>query len=215
MATTESRDTKDWPVTDGDYVIGDPESPVAVVTLASDYRNMDCIHDPYEDGTHQAEGVSTPSSRKPCLQNYAICGTCFTENFGIQKVIVNILSNPKINCLVVCGKESKHFAGQSIMALVENGISTMADYKKIIGSKGVIPYLDEIPMTAINRFLKEIEVINLIDTTNPETIQKVIDSCKIKERRQAKKYPMPEIDENSWRKYENMVQNNVMSKIKK
>ncbi|WP_234970435.1 hypothetical protein [Methanohalophilus halophilus] len=34
---------------DGDYVIGEPDSPVAVVTLASDYRNMDCIHAPCED----------------------------------------------------------------------------------------------------------------------------------------------------------------------
>ncbi|ADE36789.1 tetrahydromethanopterin S-methyltransferase subunit A [Methanohalophilus mahii] len=215
MATNKSTDPNNWPMEEGDYVIGDPDSPVAVVTLTSDYRNMDCIHDPCEDGTPQAEGVFTPGYKKPCLQNYAICGTCFTENFGIQKVIANILSNPKINCLIVCGKESKHFAGQSIIALVENGVSTMADYKKIIGSKGVIPYLDEIPMTAINHFLKEIEVIDLIDTTDPETIQKVIDSCKLKERSEAKKYPIPQIDENSWRKYENMIQKNVMSKIKK
>lgn len=215
MAATDSADTNKWPVEDGDYVKGDPECPVAVVTLASDYRNMACTHDPYADESHRAEEALTPDSRKPCLQNYAICGTCFTENFGIQKVIVNVLSNPRINCLIVCGKESKHFAGQSIMALVDNGVSTMAGYKKIIGSKGVIPYLDEIPMTAINRFLKEIKVIDLIDTTDQETIQKAIDSCKLKERSEARKYPMPQIDENSWRKYENMIQQNVMSKIKK
>ncbi|WP_243685405.1 hypothetical protein [Methanosarcina barkeri] len=29
-----------WPITSGDYVVGDPKSPVAVVTLASDYRNL-------------------------------------------------------------------------------------------------------------------------------------------------------------------------------
>jgi tetrahydromethanopterin S-methyltransferase subunit A len=109
-----SMNTSDWPVTDGDYVIGHPDSPVAVVTLTSDYKKLG-------------------------LQNYAICGTCFTENFGIQKVIVNVLSNSRINCLIVCGKESKHFAGQSIVALVENGVSTMGGYKKIIGSKGSDP----------------------------------------------------------------------------
>lgn len=190
ITAIESTDTNDWPVTDGDYVIGDPRSPVAVVTLASDYKKLD-------------------------LENYAICDTCFTENFGIQKVIVNVLSNPMINCLIVCGKESKHFAGQSIIALVENGVSTMGGYKKIIGSKGVIPYLDEIPMTAINRFLREIKIIDLIDVTDPETIQKATDSCVFKERKEAPKYVMPDIDENSWRKYENMVQKNVMSKIHK
>lgn len=29
-----------WPITSGDYIVGDPKSPVAVVTLASDYRNL-------------------------------------------------------------------------------------------------------------------------------------------------------------------------------
>jgi tetrahydromethanopterin S-methyltransferase subunit A len=179
-----------WPVTDGDYSVGDPDSPVAVVTLASD---------------HQTLG----------LQNYAICGICYTENFGIQKVIVNILSNPGISCLIVCGNESKHFAGQSIMALVENGVSTMGGYKKIVGSKGVIPYLDEIPMAAINRFIREIEVIDLIGTTDTETIQKAIDSCRYKERTEAAKFQMPEIDENSWKKYEIMIQQRMLSQIKK
>jgi len=179
-----------WPLTDGDYVIGDPDSPVAVVTLASDYKKLG-------------------------LHNYAICGTCFTENFGIQKVIVNILSNPKISCLIVCGKESSHFAGQSILALVENGVSTLGGYKKIIGSNGVIPYLDEIPLAAINRFIREIEVIDLIGTTDQEIIQEAIDSYRGKERSEAPKYLMSEIDENSWRKYEQIIQQNVMSKMKK
>jgi tetrahydromethanopterin S-methyltransferase subunit A len=190
ITATESIDMNGWPLTDGDYVIGDPDSPVAVVTLASDYKKLG-------------------------LQNYAICGTCFTENFGIQKVIVNILSNPKISCLIVCGKESSHFAGQSILALVENGVSTLGGYKKIIGSNGVIPYLDEIPLAAINRFIREIEVIDLIGTTDQKTIQQVIDSFQVKERSEAPKYLMPEIDENSWRKYEQMIQQNVMSKMKK
>ena len=44
----------EWPVTSGDYVIGDINSSTAVVTLASDYKTWD-------------------------LKNYAICGTCFTE----------------------------------------------------------------------------------------------------------------------------------------
>jgi tetrahydromethanopterin S-methyltransferase subunit A len=70
--------------------------------------------------------------------------------------------------LIVCGKESSHFAGQSILALVENGVSTLGGYKKIIGSKGVIPYLDEIPMSAINRFIRGLEVIDLVSTTDNE-----------------------------------------------
>ncbi|AKB68229.1 tetrahydromethanopterin S-methyltransferase subunit A [Methanosarcina mazei] len=179
-----------WPVTSGDYIVGDPESPVAVVTLASDYRSLN-------------------------LKNYAICGTCFTENFGIEKVIVNVLSNQRISCLIVCGKESTHFAGQSLLALAENGVSAFGGSRKIIGSEGLIPYLDEIPVTAISRFLREIEVIDLVGITDPTVIQQAIDSCNGKERSEAPELSMPEIDEQSWKKYESEVKKNVMSKIKK
>jgi tetrahydromethanopterin S-methyltransferase subunit A len=179
-----------WPVTSGDYIVGDPESPVAVVTLASDYRSLN-------------------------LKNYAICGICFTENFGIEKVIVNVLSNPRISCLIVCGKESAHFAGQSLLALAENGVSAFGGSRKIIGSEGLIPYLDEIPATAISRFLREIEVIDLVGITDPAVIQQAIDSCSGKERSEAPELSMPEIDEHSWKKYESEVKQNIMSKIKK
>jgi tetrahydromethanopterin S-methyltransferase subunit A len=179
-----------WPATPGDYIVGDQKFPVAVVTLASDYRSLN-------------------------LKNYAICGTCFTENFGIEKVIVNVLSNSHISCLIVCGKESDHFAGQSLLALAENGVSTFGGSKKIIGSEGVIPYLDDIPATTISRFLREIEIIDLVGTTDPTVIQQAIDSCSGKERSEAPEISMPEIHEHSWKKYEHEVKQNVMSKIKK
>ncbi|WP_094226602.1 hypothetical protein [Methanolobus psychrotolerans] len=57
-SVNSSIDTNNWPVTNGDYIIGDPDSPVAVATLASEYEKLG-------------------------LQNDAICGKCFTENFGI------------------------------------------------------------------------------------------------------------------------------------
>ena len=179
-----------WPVISGDYIVGDPKSPVAVVTLASDYQSLN-------------------------LKNYAICGTCFTENFGIEKVIVNVLSNPRISCLVVCGQESDHFAGQSLLALAENGVSAFGGSKRIIGSEGVIPYLDDIPATAISRFLREIEVIDLVGTTDPAVIQQAIDSCSGKVRGDATEGSLAEINEHSWKKYEPEVKKNIMSKIKK
>jgi len=180
----------EWPITSGDYEIGDTNSSVAVVTLASDYS---------------AWG----------LKNYAICGTCFTANFGIEKIITNVLANPNINCLLICGAESAHFAGQSMIALAENGVSTMAGSRKIVGSKSPLPYLNEIPMTAISRFLREVKIIDLIGNKDPATIQKAIDSCTGEKRSEAHIISMPEIDETSWRKYANLVKQNLMSKIKK
>lgn len=180
----------EWPITSGNYVIGDTNSSVAVVTLASDYKEWG-------------------------LKNYAICGTCFTANFGIEKIITNVLANPNINYLVVCGKESAHWAGQSLVSLVENGVSTMAGSRKIVGSKSPLSYLNEIPMTAISRFIKEIKIIDLVGNKDPAAIQKAIDSCTGQNRSEALIVSMPEIDENSWRKYEHIVKNNMMSKMKK
>lgn len=180
----------EWPVTSGDYLIGDINSNVAVVTLATDYKTLN-------------------------LKNYAICGTCFTENFGIEKIITNVLANPNINCLIVCGEESDHLAGESIISLAENGVSTMAGSRKIIGSNSPIPYLNEIPMPAISRFLKEVKIINLVGNTNPSAIQEKIDSCILPSKREAYRVSMPEVDENTWKKYEKLVTQNVMSKIKK
>ncbi|WP_410509184.1 tetrahydromethanopterin S-methyltransferase subunit A [Methanosarcina hadiensis] len=188
--TIQELDKMEWPVTSGDYIIGDINSSVAVVTLASDYTSWE-------------------------LKNYAICGTCFSENFGIEKIIVNVLANPNINCLIVCGEESSHLPGQSLIALAENGISTMAGSRKISGSKASLPYLNEIPMTAISRFLREIKVIDLVGNKDPTAIQKAIDSCTGPKRNEAQVIPMPEVDENSWRKYESQIKQNIMSKIKK
>ncbi len=45
----------------------------------------------------------------------SISGPLHTENLGIEKVIANVVSNPNIRFLVVCGAEVQgHITGQSI-----------------------------------------------------------------------------------------------------
>ena len=101
-----------WPVISGDYVVGDPESPVAVTTLASHI---------------EAD-----------LSGAAIAGPCKTENLGVEKVVANIISNPNIRFLILSGAEVQgHITGQSFKALHENGCDP--DKKKIIGATGAIP----------------------------------------------------------------------------
>jgi len=144
-----------------------------------------------------------------------LCGACFTENFGIEKVITNVLANPKINCLVIGGEESAHLAGQSFMSLAENGVFTFGGSRKIAGSNSPIPYLNEIPMTAISRFPRKVKIIDLVGNKGPDAIQEATDSCSGPARREAYIVSMPEIDEHNWKKYEQLVRQNVMSKIKK
>ena len=72
---------KDWPLETGDYLVGDPTSSVAIVSLGSKMNE---------------ELIKTGA---------AIAGPLHTENLGIEKVVANMISNPNIRYLVICGSE--------------------------------------------------------------------------------------------------------------
>jgi len=142
-----------WPVVNGDYIVGDPESPVAAVTLASHIEDV-----PHEAGA-------------------AIAGPCKTENIGIEKVIANIVSNPNIRFLILCGSEVQgHIVGQSMAALYENGVDPEQN-RKIIGADGAIPYIENIPDEGIERFQKQLEIVNLIDVEDADAIKAKVKEC--------------------------------------
>jgi tetrahydromethanopterin S-methyltransferase subunit A len=142
---------ENWPPAEGRYKIGNRKSPVAVCTNAS------------------VAGFGLD------MKKIAIQGKAVTENIGIEKIIQNVVSNPYIRFLIICGKVSKgHFVGQAILSLKKNGID---DEKRIIGAKGNTPFLKGIDKEAIERFRKQIEVVDLMGEKNPEIIMKAVDDC--------------------------------------
>lgn len=121
-----------WPPLRGDFVVFDPDRSVAVVTLASNLR----------------------------IENAAISGTCKTENLGIEKIVANMISNSNIRFLLICGVESKgHLPGNTLIALHKNGIDEKG---KIIGSKGAIPFIQNLTIEAVRRFQSQIQLIDRI-----------------------------------------------------
>ncbi|MFH1229600.1 MAG: tetrahydromethanopterin S-methyltransferase subunit A [Candidatus Aenigmatarchaeota archaeon] len=138
-----------WPVLSGKYAMGNKEAQVAIVTIAS---KMDFPK-----------------------EIFTLCGEMRTENLGVERIIVNTISNCNIRYIIVCGKESKgHAAGQTLIAIHENGIDANG---KIIGSKGAIPFIENIPKEAVERFQRQIKkVINLIEVTD---IAKIIETIKL------------------------------------
>ncbi|HEX4921223.1 MAG TPA: tetrahydromethanopterin S-methyltransferase subunit A, partial [Candidatus Bathyarchaeia archaeon] len=117
-----------WPVVPGSYVIGDPNSPVAVCTLTS-------------------ERLMTPLANLPGV---AIAGMVYTANLGITRIVMNITANPAIRFLLICGRESNLFRpGQSLTALSEHGID---EQKRIIGATGYDPVLTSLTADQINQF---------------------------------------------------------------
>ncbi|KAF5089286.1 tetrahydromethanopterin S-methyltransferase subunit A [Methanobacterium aggregans] len=141
-----------WPVVNGDYVVGDPESPVAAVTLASHIEDV------------------------PADAGAAIAGPCKTENLGVEKVIANIISNPNIRFLILCGSEVQgHITGQSIQALHENGVDP--EKRSILGATGAIPYVENVPDEGIERFQQQLELVDLIDVEDAASIQSKVKEC--------------------------------------
>lgn len=138
------RDPGGWPPLRGDYGLGDPDSRIAVVTLASHLM---------------AKGS-------------AIWGPCKTENLGVEKVVANLISNTNIRFLLICGDESKgHLPGDSIIALHKNGIDADG---RIIGSRGAIPFIENLAREAIERFQRQVVLIDRIGLVDEGEIEEVV-----------------------------------------
>jgi tetrahydromethanopterin S-methyltransferase subunit A len=141
-----------WPVINGDYVVGDPESPVAATTLASHIEDI-----PVDAGA-------------------AIAGPCKTENLGIEKMLANLISNPNIRFLILTGSEVQgHITGQSIEALHANGVDP--EKRKIVDATGAIPFIENIPDEGIERFQQQMEIVSIIDVEDAATIQSKVKEC--------------------------------------
>ncbi|MCK5233669.1 MAG: tetrahydromethanopterin S-methyltransferase subunit A [Candidatus Aenigmarchaeota archaeon] len=136
---------QNWPPMPGDYKVLEEESKVAIVTLTSN---------PEDFGIPEA----------------AIVGSLKTENLGIERIIANIISNPKIRAFILCGKESQgHYAGQALLSVWKNGADKDM---KIIDAKGPIPYLENITQEAVKRFQRQIVLMeDLIGELDTEVVR--------------------------------------------
>lgn len=138
-----------WPVVKGDYIVGNPESRIAVVTLASQIN---------------------PSPEA------AIWGSSKTENLGVEKIIVNIISNSNIRYVLVCGAESRgHLAGHSLLAIHENGVDEKG---RIVGSEGAIPFIENISRVAVRRFQQQVVLLDRIGLVDPKEILRIVKKYK-------------------------------------
>ncbi len=138
-----------WPIVKGDYTVGNPKSRIAVVTLASQIG---------------------PSPEA------AIWGGSKTENLGVEKIIVNTISNPNIRYILVCGTESRgHLSGHSLLAIHANGIDEKG---RILGSGGAIPFIENVSRTAVKRFQQQVVLLDRIGLTDPDKIMKIVRKYK-------------------------------------
>ncbi|MDP2960694.1 MAG: hypothetical protein Q8N71_04650, partial [candidate division Zixibacteria bacterium] len=151
----------DWPVEEGHYLTANPLSPVALVMiLAKDYDRI-----PRETEDLVRCGVE---------KGVAISGTLQTANIGIEKIILNLISNPNIRWLILAGKPQGHRPEDALRALFKNGI----DEKNFIkGTKALTAILKNIPVECVERFRKQVSLIDLVGVIQKELVEKAIWGC--------------------------------------
>src|SRR5215831_5053683 len=125
-----------WPEIEGTYVVGDPAAPVAVCVLTS-------------------TELMAPLAAAPGV---AIAGEVQTANLGLERIVLNVVANPAIRFLLVCGRESRLFRpGQSLAALVENGVDETGQVR---GAQGHEPVLRSVPEGSVRRFREQVELVD-------------------------------------------------------
>ena len=144
-----------WPAVSGEFTVGDETNQIVLVTLGSSI---------------DVSGV---------IDRIAISGTMKTGNIGIEKVIANIISNPNIRYLIVCGAEVHgHLAGDAFLAIHRSGID---EKNRIIGASGAIPFISNLSSKEVDRFREQVEIIDLVNVEDIEQIKQAIDACAPKE----------------------------------
>ena len=144
-----------WPAVSGEFTVGDEKNQVVLVTLGSSI---------------DVSGV---------IDKIAISGTMKTENIGIEKVIANIISNPNIRHLIICGAEVHgHLAGDAFLAIHKSGID---EKNRIVGASGAIPFISNLSSKEVERFREQVEIIDLVNVEDLGQIKQAIDACAPKD----------------------------------
>jgi tetrahydromethanopterin S-methyltransferase subunit A len=136
-----------WPVTFGAYRVLDPAGAVALCTLASEAL------------------VDALAARRP--PGVAIVGRVFTENFGVEKVVTNLVANPSLRVLVLCGTESRHRVGETLLALHARGVDEAG---RVVGTSSPLPFVRSLAPQAVRLYQEKLELVDLRGEDGVEAI---------------------------------------------
>jgi tetrahydromethanopterin S-methyltransferase subunit A len=152
----------DYPPEEGRYLRGNDVSPVAVAIIL----NTDADKIPLHIEKMVRAGIESGA---------ALSGTVQTENIEFEKIICNIVANTNIRYLVLGGPESEaHLTGAALKAFMKNGVD---EKKHIIGTEAPHPFLFNLPREFIERFRKQVMLIDIQFNEDPDLIKQAVWSC--------------------------------------
>lgn len=110
-------------------------------------------------------------SKSELMNKISLVGRLFSENKGIDSIILHVNSNPNVGTIIICGNEVwGHKSGSALIALYENGIDMNG---KIINSTSPDPYLS-VTQKEVKKFQDQVKIINKIGITNFEKISNLV-----------------------------------------
>jgi tetrahydromethanopterin S-methyltransferase subunit A len=99
-----------------------------------------------------------------------------------------VVANPNIRYLIICGPESPgHLVGNALLALAKNGLD---EKKRIIVTDAPTPYLFNIPSEFVERFRKQLTVIDLVNEGSPDVLRQTVWSCYQEKPTSFRKYTL-------------------------
>lgn len=145
-----------WPPLPGAFRVVRYRAPVAVCVLNS-------------DGLGERLAALAPDG-------LAIVGTMQTENLGIERLVRNVLANPHVRHLVLCGEDTRqaigHLPGQSLESLFVGGLDERG---RIRGANGKRPVIKNVTREQIATFVRQIELVSMIGEMDEQRIARVIE----------------------------------------
>ncbi len=135
---------------------GDSKSNIAICTLSS----MNLLKD---------------ISRSSIIKEVAIAGRLLSENKGIDSLVRSVVSNEKINTIILCGKDTLgHKPGDSLLCLYKNGLDAN---HRIIGSVSPHPILT-VSKKEVAKFQGQVKIINKIGKTSISELKSIIETLR-------------------------------------
>jgi tetrahydromethanopterin S-methyltransferase subunit A len=133
-----------------EFYLGNSDSSIAICTLSS-------------------IGLLKNFENSEILNQISIVGRLLSENKGIDSIIKYVNKNPKVDTIIVCGKEVwGHKSGHSLFQLHKNGTD---QNNRIINSTSPDPFLT-VSKLEIKYFQDNVNLIDLINVTEFELILK-------------------------------------------
>ena len=133
-----------------EFYLGNSDSSIAICTLSS----IDLLKN---------------FANSEILNQISIVGRLLSENKGIDSIIKYVNKNPKVDTIIVCGKEVwGHKSRHSLFQLHKNGTD---QNNRIINSTSPDPFLT-VSKSEIKYFQDNVNLIDLINVTEFELILK-------------------------------------------